>query len=61
MDAVHNLAHAKTVIMIAHRLSTVRHCDTIFMLEHGRCVAAGDYDTLFDQHEAFRDLALAAM
>ena len=61
MDAVHNLTHAKTIIMIAHRLSTVRHCDTIFMLEHGRCVAAGDYDTLFDQHRAFRELALAAM
>jgi len=60
MDAVRNLAHAKTIVMIAHRLSTVRNCNTIFMLEHGRCVAAGDYDTLFEQHQAFRELALAA-
>ena len=33
MDAVHNLGHAKTIVMIAHRLSTVQDCDTIFMME----------------------------
>ena len=60
MDAVHNLAHAKTIVMIAHRLSTVRNCDTIFMLEHGRCTAAGDYDSLYARHESFRELAAAA-
>ena len=36
MDAVHNLGHAKTIMLIAHRLTTVQDCDTIFMLEHGR-------------------------
>ena len=35
MDAVHNLGHAKTIILIAHRLTTVQACDTIFMLERG--------------------------
>jgi len=38
----------------------VRNCDKIFMLEHGRCTAAGDYDSLFEQHERFRELAAAA-
>ena len=33
MDAVHNLGHAKTIIMIAHRLSTVQGCDAIIMME----------------------------
>ena len=46
MDAVHNLGHAKTIILIAHRLTTVQACDTIFMLEHGRLVAQGSYDEL---------------
>jgi len=59
MDAVHNLSHAKTIIMIAHRLTTVRHCDTIFMLEHGRCTASGPYDALLAHHESFRELAAA--
>ena len=61
MDAVHNLARAKTIVLIAHRLSTVRHCDAIHVLENGRCTAVADYDTLMACHPAFRQLAAAAM
>ncbi len=57
MDAVHNLGRAKTVVMIAHRLSTVRECDTIFMLEGGRVVAEGSYDDLIASNRQFRALA----
>ena len=57
MDAVHNLGHAKTIIMIAHRLTTVRDCDTIFMLENGQVVAAGSYDDLIETNRQFRALA----
>jgi len=57
MDAVHNLGHAKTIVMIAHRLSTVRDCDTIFMLEHGRVIAEGSYDDLIASNRQFRALA----
>jgi ATP-binding cassette, subfamily B, bacterial PglK len=57
MDAVHNLGHAKTIIMIAHRLTTVKDCDVIVMLEHGRVVAMGPYDALFEQNTQFRALA----
>ena len=60
MDAVHNLAHAKTIVMIAHRLSTVKSCDKIFMLEKGRCVAAGPYKSLLEGNRAFRELATGA-
>ena len=38
----------KTVILIAHRLSTVRNCDTIFVLKDGRLVEQGTYDDLYD-------------
>jgi ATP-binding cassette, subfamily B, bacterial PglK len=58
MDAVHNLGHAKTIILIAHRLSTVRDCDMIFMLEHGRLVAQGSYDELMEKSKKFRALAV---
>ena len=57
MDAVQNLGHAKTIVMIAHRLSTVRGCDVIYMLEHGRVVAAGTYDDLIASNRQFRALA----
>jgi ATP-binding cassette, subfamily B, bacterial PglK len=57
MDAVHNLGHAKTIVMIAHRLTTVKDCDVILMLEHGKVVAAGTYGELFEQSTHFRALA----
>jgi ATP-binding cassette, subfamily B, bacterial PglK len=57
MDAVHNLGHAKTIVMIAHRLSTVRDCDIIFMLEEGRVIASGSYDELIETNRQFRALA----
>jgi ABC-type multidrug transport system fused ATPase/permease subunit len=59
IQAVHNLAHAKTIVMIAHRLTTVKACDTIFLLERGRCVAAGAYDELLARNPSFRELATA--
>ena len=57
MDAVRNLAHAKTIIMIAHRLTTVRACDTIFLMENGRLVAEGTFDELVVGNETFRRMA----
>ena len=58
MDAVTNLAHAKTIIMIAHRLTTVRACDTIFLMGNGRLVAQGTFDELVASNEIFRRMAL---
>ncbi len=56
IEAVFALNRTKTVIMIAHRLSTVRHCDQIFMLERGRVIASGPYDDLVAKHAGFRAL-----
>ncbi|MBA3324886.1 MAG: ABC transporter ATP-binding protein [Rhodobacteraceae bacterium] len=56
MDAVQNLGREKTIIMIAHRLSTVRDCDRIFLLEGGRVVAEGTYDALVESNAEFRRL-----
>ena len=58
MEAVHNLDNAKTIIMIAHRLTTVESCDTIFLLEKGVVVAQGKYHELVQDSEAFRSMAL---
>ncbi|MDZ4138393.1 MAG: ABC transporter ATP-binding protein [Erythrobacter sp.] len=57
MEAVHNLGGKKTVIMIAHRLSTVENCDTIFLLEQGRLAAQGSYGDLLQNSENFRKMA----
>ena len=60
MDAVQNIAKAKTVILIAHRLSTVRACDKIVMLHRGTAIAEGSYDQLLQESREFQRLARAS-
>ncbi len=57
MQAVHNLGKAKTIILIAHRLSTVEKCDQVFLLEHGKLLAQGTYSELLDVSKEFRQMA----
>ena len=54
MEAVQRIRGDKTIILIAHRLSTVRSCDTIFLMERGRLLAQGSYDTLLATSAVFR-------
>jgi len=54
MGAVYDLAHKKTIIMIAHRLSTVKNCDNLVWLEDGNIKAAGLYDELKLSNLAFK-------
>ncbi|MEY4983233.1 MAG: hypothetical protein RIR62_1499 [Pseudomonadota bacterium] len=56
MAALGRLGHSKTIIIIAHRLSTVRQCDTVFLLESGRIVAADRYEGLVATNDHFRAL-----
>ena len=56
MDAIQRVGREKTVILIAHRLSTVRSCDQIFLLENGRVVARGTYDELARDSAEFQGL-----
>ena len=57
MDTVHNLGRRKSIIMIAHRLSTVRDCDQIYVLNHGELEAQGTYGDLVEKNDAFRAMA----
>jgi ATP-binding cassette, subfamily B, bacterial PglK len=57
MRAIDGLGSELTIILIAHRLTTVRHCDTIIELEHGRVVAQAPYTELLERSESFRQRA----
>lgn len=58
MEAVHNLGHEITIIIIAHRLSTVKECNKLFLLDKGRLVAQGTFDELIQKNDHFRSMAL---
>jgi ABC-type multidrug transport system fused ATPase/permease subunit len=57
MAATRDLSVNRTVILIAHRLSTVRDCQTIFLLDSGVLAAHGTYDELVATNSAFRAMA----
>ena len=54
MKKINNLGENKTIIMIAHRLSTVKECDIIFLMDNGSIKAQGSYQELIKSNEQFR-------
>lgn len=58
--AIESLRGRKSMLVIAHRLSTVRACDRLLYLEEGRIVAQGSYDDLLANNDRFRQMAGAS-
>ena len=46
MEAIENLDKDTTIILIAHRLNTLKNCDIIFKLEKGSIIDQGSFDKL---------------
>jgi ATP-binding cassette, subfamily B, bacterial PglK len=57
MDAIQNLSHKKTIIIIAHRLSTLIECDIIHMLANGKIIDSGTYTQLIKNNKEFRKMS----
>ncbi len=54
MEAVHSTDHKITKILIAHRLSTVKKCDKIFLFDKGELKGEGSYQELIKTSSEFR-------
>ncbi len=54
--AIESLSREKTLIIIAHRLSTVRHCDQLILLKDGQIEDIGTFDELALNNSSFREL-----
>jgi ABC-type multidrug transport system fused ATPase/permease subunit len=57
MEAINNIEKQITIIMVAHRLSTVRKCDMIYFIEHGVLKGQGTFEELKNKIDVFRTMA----
>ncbi|BAQ64493.1 ABC transporter ATP-binding protein [Geminocystis sp. NIES-3709] len=57
MAAIESLSHQFTIILIAHRLSTVEKCDCIFELREGKLINQGNYLSLMEKSLSFQNMA----
>lgn len=56
MEAIDGLDENLTIILIAHRLSTLRQCKTIFVMDKGKVVAQGNYKDLIENCDIFKKM-----
>lgn len=54
-EAISRAIMSKTVIVVAHRLSTVQHADKIVVLDKGRVVGEGTHEELFEANQIYRN------
>ena len=57
MDAIQEMSGQKTIVMIAHRLKTVKNCDIIYLMAQGKVVDQGTYQQLIDSNPKFKKMA----
>ena len=57
-DTIGNLAHTRTLIIISHRMSTVRGADCIYVLEKGAVAQSGAHDELLKRGGLYRELVV---
>ncbi|WYP27117.1 ABC transporter ATP-binding protein [Alkalihalobacillus sp. FSL W8-0930] len=55
-EALQGLMKGRTTLVIAHRLSTVRHADRLIVLEKGRATGIGTHDELIQTHDVYREM-----
>ena len=60
MNAIHDFAGKKTILIIAHRLATIRKCDKIFLIDNGSIGHSGTYDELLKTSQLFRKMVANA-
>jgi len=58
MKAILDFSGKKTIIIIAHRLSTVKNCDQIYIMDKGKVIDFGKYDDLFNRNSIFKKMAI---
>ena len=55
LDALKKLSGKITIIMIAHRISTLKDADNIYLMKEGSVIAEGDYNKILDESISFKE------
>jgi ABC-type multidrug transport system fused ATPase/permease subunit len=57
MNSIENLSGKKTILLITHRLSTLRNCDIIYFMNQGKIVDSGNYSYLISKNKLFQKMS----
>ena len=57
-ESIENMKGQHTIVIVAHRLSTIKNVDTIYFLEDGKITASGSFEELFNTNEQFKKMFL---
>jgi ABC-type multidrug transport system fused ATPase/permease subunit len=60
MDSIHSLSGQKTIILIAHRLNTIKKCDLIYLFDQGKLIDSGSFENLKSKNKIFDEMSLNA-
>lgn len=55
-DAINSSLENRTAILVAHRLATIKNCDTIYVFEHGKIIESGSHDALISAGGVYKKL-----
>jgi ABC-type multidrug transport system fused ATPase/permease subunit len=55
-QSIHDLAGTKTLLIIAHRMNTVKDCDLIYVFKQGKIIASGNFEELINTCDTFRTM-----
>ena len=59
LTAMENAAKSKTLLIIAHRLTTVKNCEQVYIIDKGKIVGSGTYEQLLSSNRQFQAMARA--
>ncbi len=57
IKSINNIQNIKTVVIVAHRLASVKNCHVIYFIDKGKIVDSGTFDELINKNELFRKMA----